>query len=223
MDSTTNNDLANIVGLDKTDKCYSPALDFVTQANVNHEEYVKLKHLASHDDLKYWAELARKYVTWNKEFTQTFNTENPPFYKWFEDGELSVSYNCLDRHLASRKDQNALIAVSDGGAISKITYGELHERVCKFANAIKLLGVKKGDRVILYLPNTIEAIVAIHACVRIGAIHSVVFGGFSARALADRIDDTQAKLIITGNWYRRGGKLVPLKHIVNLPQIPYLQ
>ncbi|PBN41123.1 acetyl-coenzyme A synthetase, partial [Sphingobium sp. D43FB] len=132
--------------------------------------------------------------------------------KWFADGTLNVSYNCLDRHLAERGDQAAIIWEGDDPAESRtITYRELHERVCRMANAIKALGVKKGDRVTLYLPMIVEAAVAMLACARVGAVHSIVFGGFSPDSLSSRIQDCDSTLLITADQGRRGGRTVPLK------------
>ena len=131
---------------------------------------------------------------------------------WFIGGKLNVSHNCLDRHLATRADQTAIIWESDDPDVDrKITYRELHEEVCKFANVLKSRGVQKGDRVSLYLPMVPEATVAMLACTRIGAVHSVVFGGFSPDALKDRINDSDCKVVVTADQSVRGGKKVPLK------------
>src|SRR5262249_42883981 len=136
--------------------------------------------------------------------------------KWFEDGSLNVCYNCIDRHLPHRKDQTAILwEGNEHTQESKITYGQLFKEVCRFANALKKLGIKKGDRVAIYLPMIPEAAYAMLACARIGAIHSVVFAGFSATALASRVDDCSAKLIITADFARRGTKLIPLKATVD--------
>ena len=133
--------------------------------------------------------------------------------RWFADGELNASVNCLDRHLAERGDKVALIFEPDapGGAVQRITYRELHARTCRLANALRHLGVRKGDRVTIYLPMIPEAVVAMLACARVGAVHSVVFGGFAAHSIADRVADCGSKLVITADEGRRGGKAVPLK------------
>lgn len=195
---------------------FKPNDEFRRQANVSGlEDYQALWDFADKDYLSYWSDLARELITWKKPFMQIFDDSNPPFYKWFADGTLNVSYNCLDRHLPDKADKLALIFESDFGQISQFTYAQLHNRVCRFGNALRELGIKKGDRVIIYLPMIAEAIVAMQACARIGAVHSVVFGGFSAGALRDRIEDAQAKLVITANAGLRGGKIIPLKETVD--------
>ena len=136
---------------------------------------------------------------------------NPPFYKWFTDGELNLSYNCLDRHLDTHGDKVAYHWIGEPGDTRTITYRELYEDVCRFANALTELGVERGDRIAIYLGMLPELPVAMLACARIGAVHSVVFAGFSADALADRIDDAQAKVIITSDGGWRRGSVVPLK------------
>ncbi|SUX55716.1 Acetyl-coenzyme A synthetase [Chromobacterium vaccinii] len=138
-----------------------------------------------------------------------------PFFKWFDDGVLNASYNCLDRHLAANANKIAIIFEADDGEVTRVTYSELHRRVCQFANGLKSLGVKKGDRVVVYMPMGIEAVVTMQACARIGAIHSVVFGGFSAGAVRDRIQDAGATVVVTANESVRGGKNVPLKATVD--------
>ena len=139
-----------------------------------------------------------------------------PFYKWFDDGELNVSYNCLDRNLANgNADKVAIIFEADDGAVTKVTYRELYHRVCRLANGLKSLGIRKGDRVLVYMPMSIEGVVAMQACARIGATHSVVFGGFSAKSLQERIIDAGAVAVITADEQARGGKHLPLKAIVD--------
>ncbi|SMC26200.1 acetyl-CoA synthetase [Andreprevotia lacus DSM 23236] len=196
----------------KETRLFPPSDEFRTKANVSGMEgYNALCEKANNDYEGFWAELARELVTWKKPFTKTLNDSNAPAYKWFEDGELNVSYNCIDRHLEARGNKTAIIFEADDGSVTKVTYRELYERVCAFANGLKSLGVSKGDRVVIYMPHGIEAVVAMQASARIGAIHSVVFGGFSAGALRDRIADAQAKVVITANQSVRGGKAVPLK------------
>ncbi|MDO8266554.1 MAG: acetate--CoA ligase [Moraxellaceae bacterium] len=159
----------------------------------------------------FWARQAREQLSWHRPFTQTLDESNAPFYRWFHDGQLNVSYNCIDRHLPLLAHKIALIFESDNGTVRRVTYAELSRMVGQFANGLKSLGVNKGDRVIVYMPMSIEAVVAMQACARIGAIHSVVFGGFSAKSINERIIDAGAKLVITANAGIRGGKVVPLK------------
>ena len=164
----------------------------------------------------YWARLAREFVTWKTPFTKVLNDSAAPFFKWFEDGTLNVSYNCLDKQVeAGLGGKVAIIFEADGGKVSKVTYGELLDRTCKMANALKASGVKKGDRVVIYMSMSVEGVVAMQACARIGATHSVVFGGFSAQSLRDRIEDAGAVMVITADEQARGGKHLPLKAIVD--------
>ncbi len=181
----------------------------------NQKEYQLLCDTAEADYEGYWAGLARDLIDWKKPFTKILNEDNAPFYKWFEDGELNVSYNCIDRHLPNKKDKVAIIFESDNGQVTKITYQELYEKVCQFANGLKTLNLNLGDRVIIYLPMGIDAVVAMQACARIGLTHSVVFGGFSAKSIQERVIDAGAKLIITADYQNRGGKELPLKTAVD--------
>lgn len=190
--------------------------DFAAQANIRSEQqYRNMIEQAESDYEGYWGDLARQYIDWNTPFSTVLNQTNAPFYKWFEEGTLNVSYNCLDRHLLTHPHKTAIIFESDSGHVETLTYKELHNKVCRFANGLKSLGVKKGDRVVIYMPNSIEAVVAMQSCARIGAIHSVVFGGFSAKAIHERIHDAQAKILITADAQKRGGKIFPLKDDVN--------
>ncbi|MDO9635459.1 MAG: AMP-binding protein, partial [Thiobacillus sp.] len=187
-------------------RVFPPADAFVKQANVSGmEAYQALCRQAETDYEGFWADQARRTIAWHKPFSRTLDESQAPFYKWFDDGELNVSWNCLDRHLATRGDKTALIFEADDGTVTKVTYKALHARVCQFANGLKSLGVHQGDRVIVYMPMSIEAVVAMQACARIGAIHSVVFGGFSAKSLFERIEDAKAKIIITADESLRGG------------------
>ncbi len=181
----------------------------------NLKEYQQLCDSAEADYEGYWAGLARDLIDWKKPFTKILNEDNAPFYKWFDDGELNVSYNCIDRHLPNKKDKVAIIFESDNGQVTKITYQELYEKVCQFANGLKTLNLNLGDRVIIYLPMGIDAVVAMQACARIGLTHSVVFGGFSAKSIQERVIDAGAKLIITADYQNRGGKELPLKTAVD--------
>lgn len=189
---------------------------FATQAAVNSiEAYQALCSQAEQDYTGFWADHAKREISWQQPFTQVLDETNAPFYRWFYDGKLNASYNCLDRHLPTSANKTALIFEADDGAVTKLSYQQLHQRVCRFANVLKSQGVTAGDRVILYLPMSIEAIVAMQACARIGAIHSVVFGGFSSKSLHERIIDVGAKLVITADGQYRGGKAMPLKPAVD--------
>ena len=170
------------------------------------EAYDALTKQAADDYEGFWAKLAREHISWHKPFTRVLNEDNAPFYKWFEDGELNVSYNCLDRQVeAGHGDKVAISFEADNGQVTKVTYKELLARVCQLANALKAKGVQKGDRVVIYLPMTVDGVVAMQACARIGATHSVVFGGFSAQSLRDRIQDAGAVMLITADGQFRDG------------------
>ena len=178
--------------------------------------YEALCKEAEQDYAGYWARLAKEHVAWHKPFTKALDDSEAPFFKWFTDGELNVSYNCLDRQVdAGLGDKVAIIFEADGGQVTKVTYKEMLSRVAKFANALRAQGIKKGDRVIIYLPMSVEGVVAMQACARIGAIHSVVFGGFSAKSLQERIQDAGAVAVITADEQCRGGKNIPLKPAVD--------
>jgi len=197
-------------------RVFQPSADFVKQANVpGMAAYQALCDEAERDFEGFWARLARETLQWSKPFTRTLDESNATFYKWFDDGELNVSYNCLDVNLANgNADKVAIIFESDDGTVTRVTYRELHARVGRFANGIKALGYKKGDRSIIYMPMSIEAVVAMQACARLGITHSVVFGGFSAKSLQERIIDVGATLVITADEQVRGGKTIPLKPAV---------
>lgn len=196
---------------------YSPSAEFVGQATISGmAAYEALCQEAEQDYTGYWARLAREHVSWQTPFDQVLDETDAPFYKWFADGKLNVSYNCLDRQVvAGLGDKVALIFEADDGKITRVTYQELLARVALFANGLKARGLKKGDRVLIYMPMSIEGIVAMQACARIGAIHSVVFGGFSAKSVQERIVDAGAVAVITANEQCRGGKAIPLKPAVD--------
>ncbi|MBX9894757.1 MAG: acetate--CoA ligase [Nitrosomonas sp.] len=197
-------------------RVFPPPEEFTKQANISGmQAYQALCAEAEKDYLKFWANRATEQILWHKPFTQILNDQTPPFYRWFGDGELNVSYNCLDRHLATQADKVAIIFEADDGTVIRSTYRDLHQNVCRFANALKSLKIKKGDRVIIYLPMGIEAVVAMQACARIGAIHSVVFGGFSSKSLHERIVDAGAVAVITADEQIRGGKYHSLKETVD--------
>ncbi len=190
---------------------FEPSAAFKQHNNLNAAALDALYAEAAADHEGFWANQARTLIDWHQDFTVTLNQTNAPFYRWFEYGKLNVSYNCLDRHLDSQGDKTAIIFEGERGDIEHISYRELHRRVCIFANALRAQGINKGDRVIIYMPMITEAVVAMQACARIGAIHSVVFGGFSAESLKDRIEDTASTVVITADGGHRGGKIVELK------------
>ena len=200
-----------------TQKFYYPSEEVVKNAAVSGmEAYKALCAEAEQDYEGFWGKRAKELIDWQTPFTQVLDESNAPFFKWFADGKLNVSYNCLDRQVNNGLgDKVALIFEGDKGDVAKVTYKDLLGRVCKFANALKSQGVKKGDRVVIYLPMSIEGVVAMQACARIGATHSIVFGGFSAQSLADRINDAGAVLLITADGQNRGGKALPLKSIAD--------
>ena len=198
-------------------RVFPPAESVVKAARISGMTgYQAMCDAAEKDFEGFWAKLARENVVWNKPFTRTLDQSNAPFYKWFDDGELNASANCLDKHIGTPvENKTAIIFEADDGAVTKVTYKELLAKVSQFANALKALGIKKGDRVLVYMPMTIEGVVAMQACARIGATHSVVFGGFSAKSLQERIIDAGAVAVITANYQMRGGKELPLKGIVD--------
>ena len=196
---------------------YQPSEQFVKNAAVSGmAAYEALCKEAETDYNGYWSRLARELITWKTPFTQALDESHAPFFKWFADGTLNASYNCLDRNVErGLGDKTAIIFEADGGEVTKATYSELLAKTCQIANGLKALGVEKGDRVVIYISMSIDGVAAMQACARIGATHSVVFGGFSAQSLRDRIQDTGAKAIITADHQIRGGKQLPLKSIVD--------
>jgi acetyl-CoA synthetase len=191
----------------REDRTFPPSSEFTAQANAKpgiHDE-------AAADYRAFWQKQALERITWFTEPTEVIDDSNPPFYKWFKDGELNLSYNCLDRHLAEHGDQVAYHWVGEPGDTRSITYSDLAKEVNRFANALKGLGLEKGDRVAIYMGMIPELPVAMLACARLGLVHSVVFGGFSADALSSRILDAEARLVITQDGAWRGGNVVPLK------------
>lgn len=209
--------MADIESLKQETRIFPPATDFVSNATISGmDAYRALCAEAERNYEGFWAKLAQENIEWKKPFTRTLDESDAPFYKWFDDGELNVSYNCLDRNLTNgNADKVAIIFESDGGDVTRVTYRQLYEKVCQFANGLKSLGIKKGDRVIIYMPMSVEGVAAMQACARIGATHSVVFGGFSVKSLQERIIDAGAVAVITADEQARGGKHLPLKAIVD--------
>ncbi|MGH9792373.1 MAG: AMP-binding protein, partial [Candidatus Acidiferrales bacterium] len=192
------------------EKPIPPPEDFAKRARLGSlVEYEELYKQALDDPEHFWAERAT-LIDWFTPPEKTLEW-NPPHAKWFIGGKVNVSYNCLDRHLLKNGNKPAITWESEDGKTVQYTYFEIHEAVCRFANALKMLGVSEGDRVAIYLPMIPELPMAMLACTRIGAVHSVVFGGFSASALADRINDAGAKVLVTADGGFRRGKIVPLK------------
>ncbi|MCC7325636.1 MAG: acetate--CoA ligase [Burkholderiales bacterium] len=197
-------------------RVFVPDPAFVAQANISGmDAYRALCAEAERDFEGFWARLARTELLWKKPFTRTLDESKAPFFKWFDDGELNASYNCLDRHLQTQPDKVAIIFEADDGRVTRITYKELYHEVCRVANALKARGVACGDRVLIYMPMSIQAVVAMQACARIGATHSVVFGGFSAKSIQERIVDAGAVAVITADGQFRGGREIPLKPVVD--------
>jgi len=197
-------------------RIFPPDAAFVNQANLaGMAAYHVLCAEAARDYQGFWGKLAGEHILWHKAFTRVLDESNHPFFKWFDDGELNISFNCLDRHLTTQPDKVAIIFEADDGKVTRSTYRDLHRRVCQFANGLRSLNIGKGDRVIIYMPMSIEAVVAMQACARIGAIHSVVFGGFSAKSLHERIIDAGAVAVISADEQIRGGRTIPLKPAVD--------
>ncbi|MDP8958218.1 MAG: acetate--CoA ligase [Actinomycetota bacterium] len=191
------------------DRTFPPSEDFAAQSNARRDNITAKG--AAQDWLSFWRDWAVERLTWFREPTEVLDDSEAPFYRWFADGELNVAYNCLDRHLEERGDKVAFHWVGEPEDSRHITYRDLYEEVCRFANALSDLGVSRGDRVAIYMGMVPELPVAMLACARMGAVHSVVFGGFSADALADRIQDAEAKVVITQDGAWRRGQVVPLK------------
>jgi acetyl-CoA synthetase len=201
----------NIKSVLLEERSFPPPAAFAARAHVKPADLARMRKRAREDTTAFWAELARRELNWHTPFRQVFDDSEAPNYRWFSDGLLNASYNCLDIHLARHGDKTAVIFEGEPGDVRRLSYRELHAEVCRFANVLKAQGIRRGDRVIIYMPLVPEIVIAMHACNRIGAIHSVVFGGFSAPALKDRIEDTEARLVITADGGWRGGQAIELK------------
>src|SRR5208282_4330066 len=208
--------MSTIESVSHESRMFEPPPAFAVQANVDKAAFDRLNAAAEADYPGFWAKLAREELLWHKPFSRVLDESQAPFFKWFEDGELNVSYNCLERNLSrGNADKTAIIFEADDGTVTRATYKDLYHQVCKLANGIHALGFKKGDRAIIYLPMSIEAVIAMQACARLGVIHSVVFGGFSAKSVQERIVDVGASLVICANEQMRGGKPVALKPAID--------
>ena len=196
-------------------RSFAPPAQFAARARLKPKDLAALQRRAEEDYVGFWADLAREHLHWRRPFTRVLDDSEAPNYRWFTDGQLNVSANCLDVHLATRGDKSAIIFEGEPGDTRTLSYRELHAQVCRFANVLKRLGAQRGDRIVIYMPLVPETIIAMQACARIGAIHSVVFGGFSAISLRDRIEDAGATLVITADGGWRGGQAVALKRAVD--------
>ena len=206
---------SNIRSVLQEERTFTPPAPFAARARLSAAELQALHVQAERDPNGFWADLARRELHWQTPFTVTLDESKAPNYRWFTDGKLNVAWNCLDVHLAERGHKTAIVFEGEPGDTRRLSYRELHAEVCRFANALKARGVKSGDRVVIYMPLVPEIVVAMFACARIGAVHSVVFGGFSAPSLKDRIEDAGAKLLITADGGWRGGNVIELKTAVD--------
>jgi len=205
----------NIQSVLHEDRVFPPPAEFRRHATLNAADFEQMYAKAERDYVGFWADLAVAEIRWHRPFTVPLDDSDAPNYRWFADGLLNVSHNCLDVHLETAGDKVAIIFEGEPGDVRKLTYRDLHAEVCRFANVLKTNGIGKGDRVVIYMPQIPEAVIAMQACARIGAVHSVVFGGFSSNAVKDRIEDAAAKLVITADGGWRGGHAVDLKRAVD--------
>jgi len=196
-------------------RVFPPPAKFAGRATLRAAELEALYTKAAEDYVGFWADLAVAEIDWHKPFTIPLDDSDAPNYRWFTDGQLNVCYNCIDKNLAEHANKPAIIFEGEPGDVRTLTYLDLHFEVSRFANALKSQGIQKGDRVVIYMPLIPEAVIAMHACARIGAVHSVVFGGFSAHAVKDRIEDAGAKLVVTADGGWRGGNRIELKRAVD--------
>jgi acetyl-CoA synthetase len=197
------------------DRVFPPSEQFRKRAALKAGELQEMYAKAERDYVGFWADLAAEEIDWHRPFTVPLDDREAPNYRWFTDGQLNVSHDCLDVHLRERGGKIAIVFEGEPGDVRKLTYAEVHGEVCRFANALKNLGVGRADRVIIYMPLIPEAVIAMLACARIGAVHSVVFGGFSSNAVKDRIEDAGAKLVVTADGGWRGGHPIELKRAVD--------
>ena len=192
-------------------RSFGPPKDFIDQANIDEEKAHNLKKQAEENHIQYWATLAKDQLEWFQPFNNILDESKAPNYEWFNDGVINASYNSLDVNVSKNPNKTAIIFETEDGKSEHITYKELLSKTSQFANGLKKLGVEPMDRVVIYMPMCPEAVIAMQACARIGAIHSVVFGGFSSNALKDRIEDAKSKIVITADGAYRGGNIIPLK------------
>ena len=192
-------------------RSFGPPKDFIDQANIDEEKANNLKKQAEENHIQYWATLAKDQLEWFQPFKNILDESKAPNYEWFNDGVINASYNSLDVNVSKNPNKTAIIFETEDGKSEHITYKELLSKTSQFANGLKKLGVEPMDRVVIYMPMCPEAVIAMQACARIGAIHSVVFGGFSSNALKDRIEDAKSKIVITADGAYRGGNIIPLK------------
>jgi acetyl-CoA synthetase len=209
--------MSDIETFKEESRIFEPSQEFAKNAAISGmDAYKALCAEAERDYDGFWSRLAKENLFWQTPFTKALDESDAPFYKWFPDGRTNASYNCLDVNLNNGNgDKTAIIFEADDGSVTRLTYTELHQKVCRFSNALKSLGISKGQRVVIYMPMSVEGVVAMQACARIGATHSVVFGGFSAKSLQERVVDVGAVAIITADEQVRGGKKLPLKSIAD--------
>ncbi len=205
------NDGQNLNSVLLEQRRFAPDPQFAAKAQLKADELQRLRDVAAADPQAFWAEQARRELTWHRPFTRVLDESRAPNFEWFADGQLNVTYNCLDVHLRDRGHKTALVFEGEPGDSRRLSYQELHAEVCRAGNALRALGVRSGDRVVIYMPLVPEIIIAMFACARIGAVHSVVFGGFSALSLRERIEDAGARVLLTADGGHRGGNIVELK------------
>ena len=201
----------NIQSVLHEERRFEPPAAFTRSARIKPADLQALHRRAAEDHVGFWADLARRELIWKRPFTVAFDDSRAPNFRWFTDGELNVSVNCLDANLDVRGHKTAIVFEGEKGEVRRLSYRELHAEVCRLGNALRAFGLRKGDRVVIYMPMVPEAVIAMQACARIGAVHSVVFGGFSAPSLKDRIEDARARMLITADGAQRGGHVIQLK------------